>query len=53
MPPNTPKIGNKCRHFPRPDLGPNIAPSQFKNEEKLPKMVYLSSLHFGENFIKT
>ena len=32
------------------------APSQFKNEQKLPKMVYIIPnflvLHFGENFMK-
>ena len=45
------------RDFPRPDLGPNIGPSsQFKNEQKLPKMVYIIPnflvLHFDENFTK-
>ena len=53
--------GNKfvakiTRDFPRPDLGPNIGPSQFKNEQKLPKMVYVIPnylvLDFGEIFIK-
>ena len=32
------------------------APTQFKNEQKLPKMVYIIPnflvLHFGENFMK-
>ena len=32
------------------------APSQFRNEQKLPKMVYIIPnflvLHFGENFMK-
>ena len=40
------------RDFPMPDLGP----SQFKNEQKLPKMVYIIPnilvLHLGENQIK-
>ena len=44
---------NWTRDFPRPDLGQNIPP-QFKNEQKLPKMVYTIPnflvLHFGENF---
>ena len=44
------------RDFPRPDLGQNIRPSQFKNELKLPKMVYIIPnflvLHFGEIFMK-
>ena len=45
------------RDFPRPDLGPNSAPSQFKIEKKLPTMVYI--IHnflvqqIGENFTKT
>ena len=34
-----------------------MAPSQFKNEQKLPKMVYnipnFLALHFDENFMKT
>ena len=48
----------KCifRGFPRPDLGPNIGPFPIKNEQKLPKMVYiipdLLVLHLGENFMK-
>ena len=45
---------NSNRDFPKSDLGPNIGPFQFKNEQKLPKMVYIipnfSVLHFGENF---
>ena len=45
-----------CRDFPRPDLGSNIGSSQFKNEQKLPKMVYIIPnflvLHFGKNFMK-
>ena len=47
-----------ARDFPRPDLGPNNGPFQFKNEQKLPKMVnyYIIPnflvLHFGENFMK-
>ena len=36
--------------------GFSSAPSQFKNEQKLPKMVYIIPnsfvLHFGENFMK-
>ena len=28
-------------HFPMPDMGPYLAPSQLKNEQKLPKMVYI------------
>ena len=44
------------RDFPRPDFGSNIGPSQSKNKQKLPKMVYTFPnflvLHFGENFIK-
>ena len=44
-----------ARDFPTPDLGQNLAPSQFKNEHKLPEMVYIVPnflfLHFGENFI--
>ena len=44
------------RDFPRPDLGPNIGPSQLKNEQKLPKMVYIIPnflvLHLGENFME-
>ena len=42
--------------FPRPDLGPNICPFPLKNEQKLPKLVYIISnflfLHFSENFMK-
>ena len=45
-----------CRDFPKPDLGPNIAPSQLKYEQKLPKMLYIILnflvLHFGKNFMK-
>ena len=37
-------------------LGQISAPSQLKNEQKLPKMVYINQnvlvLHFGENFTK-
>ena len=44
------------RDFLRPDLGPNIDPFPTKNEQQLPKMVYiipsLLVLHFGENFMK-
>ena len=46
------------KDFPWPDLGQNIVPypSQLKNEQKLPKMVYIIPnflvLHFGENFMK-
>ena len=44
------------RDFPSPDLGPNIAPSQLENKQKLPKMVYIIPnflvLHFGEDFMK-
>ena len=44
------------RDFPKPDLSPILAPSQFKNEQKLPKMVYIIPnflvLHFGESFMK-
>ena len=40
----------------RPDLGPNIDPFQLKNEQKLPKMVYIIPnflvLYFCENFMK-
>ena len=43
------------RDFPRPDLGRISAPSQFKNEQKLPKMVYIIpnflAIHFGENYM--
>ena len=39
-----------------PDLGPNIGPSQSKNEQNLPKVMYVIPnfllLHFGENFMK-
>ena len=45
-----------CWDFPRLDLGPNISPSQLKNERKLPRIVYIIPnflvLHFGENFLK-
>ena len=41
------------RDFPKPDLA---TPSQFKNEQKLTKMVYIIpnflGLHFGEIFMK-
>ena len=44
--------GLKFQGFPRPDL----RPSQFKNEQKLPKMLYCIPnflvLHLGENFMK-
>ena len=45
------------RDFPRPDLGPNTGPfPNKKNEQKLPKMVYIIpnflALHFSENFVK-
>ena len=44
------------RDFPRPDLGPNNDPAQFKNEPKLSKMVCIIPnflpIHFGENFMK-
>ena len=44
------------RDFPRPNFGRILAPFQFKNEQKLPKMVYIISnflvLYFGENFMK-
>ena len=44
------------RDFPKPDLGPNIGLSQFKNEQKIPKMVYIIPnfivLHLDENFMK-
>ena len=44
------------RDCPRPDLGPNIDPFPIKNEQKLPKMVYIIPnvlvLHFGGNFMK-
>ena len=47
---------NVFRDFPRPILGPNIAPSHSKNEQKLPKLVNNSTnslaLQFGENFMK-
>ena len=37
-------------------MGPNIGPFPSKNEQKLPKMVYVIpnflALHFGENFMK-
>ena len=37
-------------------MGRILAPSQFNNEQKLPKMVYIIPnflvLHFGENFLK-
>ena len=49
-------VGKITRDFPRPDLGPNIGPFQFKNEHQLPKMVYIIPnylvLHFGEVFMK-
>ena len=41
--------------FPKPDLEQILAPSQFENEQKLPKMVNIIPnflvLHFGENFM--
>ena len=44
------------RDFPRLDLGQNIGPWQFKNEQKIPKMVHIIPnflvLHFGENLMK-
>ena len=47
------------RDFPRPDLGLISAPSQFKIEQKLPKMLYIMIiipnflvLQFGEHFMK-
>ena len=46
----------KGRDFPRVDVGMKLAHSQFKNEQKLPKIVYIIPnflvLHFGENFMK-
>ena len=45
-----------CRDFPRLIWGQINAPSQLKNEQKLPKMVYIIPnyllLHFGENFME-
>ena len=42
--------------FLRLILGLILAPSQLKNEQKLPKMVFIIPnylvLHFGENFMK-
>ena len=46
------------RDFPRPDLRPRFGPGPFsiKNEQKLPKMVFIIPnffvLHFCENFMK-
>ena len=47
-----------CQEFPRPDLGGGgiKAPFQFKNEQKLPKMVFIIPnflvLHFGKIFTR-
>ena len=44
------------RDFARSDFGSNIGPSQFNNDQKLPKMVYINPiylvLHFCEIFMK-
>ena len=45
---------NSLRDFPKPDF---LGPYQFKNKQKLHKMVYtipnlLDVLYFGENFMK-
>ena len=45
------------RNFPRLEFEAEYrAPSKFKNEQKLPKIVYIIPnilvLHFGENFVK-
>ena len=44
------------RDFHKPIWGRKTAPSQFKKEQKLPKILYIIPnflvLHFGENFVK-
>ena len=56
MTPNTPKIGNKCRDFPRHDKRPNIGPFPIQKRAKTSEMVYIIPnflvLHFGEKFMK-